>query len=76
MRVSANGGKPEVLFEGRYFSKSWNKAIFPVWDISPTDKRFLMVKETESTASTAGGLRKINIVVNWFEELKQRVSAR
>jgi pectate lyase len=43
------------------------------WDISPDGKRFLMMKEAGSTASETGGPRKINIVVNWFEELKQRV---
>jgi eukaryotic-like serine/threonine-protein kinase len=64
---------PEVLFKGRYFFKSWYAAIWPMWDINRTDKRFLMIKEDESTASAAGGPRRINIVLNWFEELKKRV---
>jgi len=42
------------------------------WDISLDGKRFLMIKESE--ISTAAGPRpKINIVLNWFEELKERV---
>jgi hypothetical protein len=48
------------------------------WDISPDGKRFLLLKPPESAgqASAAAGPRKINIILNWFEELKQRVSAK
>jgi hypothetical protein len=49
---------------------------FDPWDISPDGKRFLMMKETGSTASGGGGPRKINIGVNWLEELKQRVPVK
>jgi hypothetical protein len=37
-----------------------------------------MMKEAEATerGSTQRGPHKINIVVNWLEELKQRVPAR
>jgi serine/threonine-protein kinase len=61
-------GKPTVLFRGAYF-----KALgsLTAWDISPDGKRFLIVKEAKPTAAEVP--RKINIVVNWFEELKQRV---
>ena len=45
------------------------------WDISPDGKRFLMMKEA-GTAAAAEGPRKINIVLNWFEELKQRVPTK
>jgi hypothetical protein len=41
----------------------------PAWDISQDGKRLLMLKDAEA-------LRKINIVVNWFEELKQRVPGK
>jgi serine/threonine-protein kinase len=66
-------GKPEVLFKGKYFSKNQSTASYPVWDVSPDGKRFLMVKETGSAASTAGGARKIIVVMNWLEELKKQV---
>jgi Tol biopolymer transport system component len=58
-------GKPKILFQGVYLG----------WDLSPDGKRFLMTKPLASTsaASTAVGPRKINIVLNWFEELKERV---
>jgi serine/threonine protein kinase len=62
-------GKPEVLFRGTYVG--FYPSDFP-WDIHPDGKRFLMMKEA-GAASAEGGPRKINIVLNWFEELKQRV---
>jgi hypothetical protein len=35
-----------------------------------------MMKETGAPTSSDGGPRKINIVLNWFEELKQRVPVK
>jgi serine/threonine-protein kinase len=69
---------PWTLFRGTYVSNvfmagNWD---FATWDISPDGKRFLMMKEVEANASEAGGPRKINIVLNWFEELKQRVPVK
>jgi hypothetical protein len=67
-------GKPETLFRGPY-SPLTSQDGHP-WDISPDGKRFLMMKEAGSTAKPAAEApRKINIVVNWLEELKQRVPA-
>ena len=43
------------------------------WDISPDGKRFLMMKESLPVAPAEGGPGKINVVLNGFEELKQRV---
>jgi len=62
-------GKTDALFKGKYDS---------AWDISPDGKRFLMLKPLASTGapSTVAGPRKINVVVNWFEELKQRVPVK
>jgi serine/threonine-protein kinase len=59
-------GKAEVLFQGKYGD----------WDISPDGKRFMMLKQAAQTVKPAESLRKINIVVNWFEELKQRVQVK
>jgi len=42
------------------------------YDVSPDGQRFLMVKPT--TAQEAAPTQ-INVVLNWFEELKQRVPA-
>jgi serine/threonine protein kinase/Tol biopolymer transport system component len=60
-------GKAEVLFQGKYDSE---------WDISPGGKSFLMLKQAAQTVKPAESLRKINIALNWFEELKQRVPSK
>ena len=67
-------GKPEVLFQGRYVVLSLTDGH--TWDISPDGKRFLMLKAPGSPESTTEGPHKINIVLNWFEELKQRVPVK
>jgi serine/threonine protein kinase/Tol biopolymer transport system component len=71
-------GKLETLFRGTYTSLSSVSIneLHP-WDISRDGKRFLMMKEVASTSKPAAeGPRKINIVLNWFEELKQRVPVK
>jgi serine/threonine-protein kinase len=49
---------------------------FQMYDISRDGKRFLMIKESGSTASESKSTEQINIVLNWFEELKQRVPVK
>ncbi len=61
-------GKPGVLFEGRYVSHS-NPPGYQYYDISPDGKRFLMLKEE----NLAEAQTPINVVLNWFEELKRLV---
>ncbi len=46
------------------------------WDIHPDGKRFLMMKPPPATAPAAAVPRKINIVLNWIDELKQRVPTK
>jgi serine/threonine-protein kinase len=57
-------GKPETLFRGTYIQAVALEGN--PWDISPDGKRFLMIKPSAEMP------RKINIVLNWFEELKER----
>jgi serine/threonine protein kinase len=68
---------PRTLFRGKYlsFSNLGNPRRLNSWDISPDGKRFLMIKPPVEIddPSTVEVPRKINIVVNWFEELKERV---
>jgi eukaryotic-like serine/threonine-protein kinase len=62
-------GKPTVLFRRTHIRNTGlDLTNSTYWDISPDGKRFLMLKD-----AVAGGPRKINIVMNWFEELKQWV---
>jgi serine/threonine protein kinase len=67
-------GTPKVLFQSVYAAA--NNTSGTPWDISPDGKRFLMIKEPGTVTPGGEGLRKINIVLNWFEELKQRVPVK
>jgi len=57
---------PRLLFGGPYF---WftGRSNF---DVTPDGQRFLMLQSQESPAT------QVNVVLNWFEELKQRVRAQ
>lgn len=70
-------GKPEVLFRGNYNYWGVGQAMDPLWHIGP-DGKFMMVKEVKPNEKTptAEAPRKINIVLNWFEELKQQVPVK
>ena len=60
-------GRPRVLFDaGQYLP---TPLTFPNYDVSPDGQRFLMLKATEQEQAAT----QINVVLNWFEELKQRV---
>jgi len=69
---------PKMLFRGTYVNAAlaYDDWDCVTWDISPDGKRFLMMKETGSAASGRGRSRKINVILNWFEELKQRVPTK
>jgi hypothetical protein len=60
-------GKPRMLLEGPYLP---TPATFPNYDVSPDGQRFLMLKPTEQAQAAQ---TQINVVLNWFEELKQKV---
>jgi serine/threonine-protein kinase len=50
-------GRPQVLFRGDYD---------PGYDVAPDGQRFLMIKTPPESAP-----RQINVVLNWFEELRR-----
>ena len=56
-----------MLFEGQYAVSTTLSSRN--YDVSPDGQRFLMVKPIEQEQPTA----QINVVLNWFEELKQKV---
>ena len=63
---------PERLFVGTYDldNSGGGAGGIPNYDIAPNGQRFLMLRpEVESEQDT----RQINVVLNWFEELKARV---
>ena len=66
-------GNPRSLFRGTYFYSS--SVVGTLWDIHPDGKRFLMSKSPGvSDEGSAGTIpQKINVVLNFDEELKKRV---
>jgi serine/threonine-protein kinase len=62
-------GRPTMLFERPYMSST-----FPLtgvtYDVTRDGQRFLMVKDQSGSAT------QINVVVNWFEELKRLVPTK
>jgi serine/threonine protein kinase len=72
-------GNPKILFRGTYSAQALLKMATTQWDIHPNGKKFLMMKPAASTGTApaaASPQPKINIVVNWFEELKARVPVK
>jgi Tol biopolymer transport system component len=61
-----SAGTPKVLFEGQYVR---TLQTMPNYDVSRDGQRLLMVKASEQTEAAT----QINVVLNWFEELKRRV---
>jgi Tol biopolymer transport system component len=60
-------GKPRMLFEGQYSPAPGAANNF---DVSSDGQRFLMIKPNEAGEAAP---TQINVVLNWFEELKQKV---
>jgi hypothetical protein len=63
-------GKPKMLFEGQYVASQFPSTGI-AYDVSSDGQRFLMVKEIEPPREA----NQINVVLNWFEDLKRRVPA-
>ena len=60
-----SAGTPSILFEGAFRRGSVLRADY---DIAPDGQRFVMLQQGGTDALT-----QINVVLNWFEELMQRV---
>jgi len=70
-QASFASAKPRVVIEGTYASGLALGNLVPSYSITRDGQRFLMIKDKEAPKSTAP--TQINVVLNWFEELKQRV---
>jgi Tol biopolymer transport system component len=66
-RPSFSAGKPRLLFEGKYQPPPFTS---PNYDVTSDGQRFLMLKPSEAGEAAP---TQINVVLNWFEELKRRV---
>jgi eukaryotic-like serine/threonine-protein kinase len=62
-------GKPRVLFQGEQYMPPTGPYPypFPNYDVSPDGQRFLMITKESKP--------QLNVVLNWFEDLKRRVPA-
>ncbi len=61
-------GSPRLLFEGAYVSTPWPLTNY---DVTPDGRSFVMVKAGEQPLER----NHINVVLNWFEDLKRLVPA-
>jgi len=66
--------KSQILLRGAYVQDREDGGKY-MWDFHPDRNQFLMVKlsESKNEESETKTYRKINIVLNWFEELKEKV---
>jgi eukaryotic-like serine/threonine-protein kinase len=62
-----SAGKPRLLFEGRFVRGL--TLGHTNYDVSPDGQRFLMIKDAAQQAAPL----QVNVVLNWFDELKRRV---
>jgi len=68
-----SAGKPRLLFEAPMVSVQPLGGLAADYSVSPDGQRFLMVRATEQPQTAAA---QINVVFNWFEELKKKVPVK
>jgi len=68
-------GNPRTLFEGSYVNEVSGPVGGPTYALSPDGRRFLMMAD-QNSADGKAGQTQIVVVLNWHEELKQRVPTR
>jgi Tol biopolymer transport system component len=61
-----SAGTPSLLFEGPYQLSGGTR---PNYDVTPDGQHFLMVNLSEQESPVT----RLTVVLNWFEELKERV---
>ena len=66
-----SAGTPKLLFEGNYVFNS--SLLSNSYDVSPDGQRFLLMKANQSAQAAAS---QINVLLNWFEELKAKVPVK
>ena len=71
--ASFKAGTPRVLFKGEYIVGNGDRTQYSV---TPDGQRFLMIKDARAKPGSAPPPEQINVVLNWTEELKQRVPAK
>jgi serine/threonine-protein kinase len=70
-------GEPVLLPGGTGGLQSKNPVTEPrVWDFAPDGKQLIGVADANSGQTSAGALSQIQVVLNWFTDLKQRVPVK
>ncbi|MBI3050002.1 MAG: PD40 domain-containing protein [Acidobacteria bacterium] len=65
-------GKPKKLFDaGWELGVGWDPAVNASFAVMPDDERFLMIRYEPAAIPT-----RINVILNWFQELNRRVPVR
>ena len=64
-QVTFSATTPRVLFEGQYDP---GLSLRPNYDVTPDGQRFVMVRAAQGSEQA-----QINLVQNWFSELKRLV---
>ena len=64
MFLNLAAGNPRLLFEGQCV----HSAVRTNYDVTTDGQRFVMIQASEQQE-----VSQINVVLNWFEELKQQV---
>lgn len=62
-------GPPRELWKRPYFTQQF---LRPNYDVAP-DRRFLMLQVSRGATNAA---QTVHVVVNWSEELRQKISSR
>ena len=63
-------GRPTVVVEGPYASPGNSGRHY---DVSPDGERFLLIRDAEGVDAT---VPRLNVVLNWFDELRRLVPSR
>ncbi len=66
-QVRRRGRGTVLLFQGEYESDYYSSS----YDVAPDGQRFVMIRRGEEADTSAP--QQLNVVLNWFEELKRLV---
>jgi len=69
---------PKQLFRGQYWYGVANPQglLGRAWDVDPTGQRFLMITLPGAGEGADQPRSQVDVVLNWSEELRQRVPVR
>ena len=71
-----SAGKPVKILNTRYYAGSTTRGYdLRGYDVSPDGQRFLMIKDSTTTGHENESATSLVFVLNWFEELKAKLSA-